>query len=160
MIWIQNSAIWIFLTKLIQNVLGLKSGEILHAHDYFSVTQSFWNFVQSMAISLLYSVQNFKMIGQLKLISGQTRFHEISKFQMSLGGISYNIVTATATPHISHIFLAGEATYITSRWMSVSEYQFHIRNIHNPAKLTDTYKVFDKMTEHQKWDRYPLILIV
>ena len=33
---------------------------------YFSVTQSFWNFAQSIAVILPYSLQNFKTIEQLK----------------------------------------------------------------------------------------------
>ena len=40
----------------------------------FSVAQSFWNFAQSTAVVLPCSVQNFKMMGQLKLMSWMTRF--------------------------------------------------------------------------------------
>ena len=45
--------------------------------SYISIVQSVWNFAQSMAVSLLCSVQNFQTIGQLKKYYKQPRFNEI-----------------------------------------------------------------------------------
>ena len=59
-----------------------------------SVVQSFWNFAQSMAVSLPCSVQNFTMIGQLKnkLWAIEISWYSSSRW-VSVGGIS-SIVTA------------------------------------------------------------------
>ena len=43
---------------------------------FFEVEQSFWNFAQSMAVLLPCSVQNFKMIGQLKQMLGTNEFSQ------------------------------------------------------------------------------------
>ena len=50
---------------------------------HFSVAWSFWNFVQSTAVTLPCSVHNFKMIGNWNWYYGRTRFH---KSKMSLEG--------------------------------------------------------------------------
>ena len=57
---------------------------------YFSIAQSFWNFAQNMAVTLPCSVQNFEMIGQLKLMVWTEEISwDLSSRWVSEGRISY-----------------------------------------------------------------------
>ena len=76
--------------KLISNSDILKSNLPITS---ISISQSFWNFAQSMAVSLPCSVQNFKMIGQLRNNVWASRFQEIWVLVSFPWGLS-NIVTA------------------------------------------------------------------
>ena len=58
-----------------------------------SIAQSFWNFAQSMVVPLPCSVQNFKMIGQLRNKLWANELKTTFEFNRSCGGISYIATT-------------------------------------------------------------------
>ena len=74
--------------------LNLKSSKSHLPITYLPTAQSFWNFAQSMAVTLPCSVQNFKMIGQKKSLLLIEEFRQDLSFKTNYEGYSPLLVVS------------------------------------------------------------------